>query len=190
MVSLNDLERAGNAWRLSNGFAYYQLPAFLASKTLEEYRRAASKIWDLPESSFLKKAGKGKTSRTMAHISIAMLFAEQMSPEFHALVHKTFIEGRILEFRGYGGTEFTNLNALIDSSLPDRKGKDNKGVFIQVAISLRSKILGGDAKPGDWDFATVEQTHLRYEYEAYLCRSLKLGLVTGYTHLKEIIEKL
>lgn len=190
MVSLNDLERAGNAWRLSNGYAYYQLAAFLSSKTLEEYIKAAAKVWDLPEDTFLRKAGKGKTSRTMAHISVAMLFAEQMSPEFHAMVHKTFIDGRILEFRGYGGTEFTNLNMLIDSELPERRGKDNKGVFIQTAIALRNKILGKDAKAGDWDSATVEQTHLRYEHEAYLCRSLRMGLIRDYEHLKEIIEKL
>lgn len=188
MVSLNDMERAGNAWRLANGMPAYQLGAFLNSKTLKEYLSAASVVWDKPLESFLKKAGKGKTSRTMGHISVAVLLAEQMSPYFHAQVHKTFIEGKILEFRELGGTEFKDLNAAIDEFLPERDGKDNKGVYIQVAMRLRNKILGTEEP--NWGTANTNQTYKRFEHEATLCKLLRLGVVKNYDHLKEIIEQL
>ena len=72
MVSLNGLTNAGNAWRLTHGMPIYQLAYFLESKLLKEYLEAAAEVWGIPVSSFLKKAGKGKTSRTMAHVSVAI----------------------------------------------------------------------------------------------------------------------
>lgn len=191
MVSLNDLFTAGNAWRLSNGKAAMQMQAFLLSVTLREYIEAASKEWGLPVESFIVKIGKGKFTRTMAHLSIAMLAAEQISPEFHVRVHRTFIEGKLLEFREMGGTEFKELNAAIDLYLPGREGKDdNQGVFIQAATRIRKKLLGADAVAGDWAKASVAQTHSRYEVEKALAQLLRLGLVRDWDHLKEIIERI
>lgn len=187
-VSLNDMEKAGNQWRLSHGMAAYQLGAFIRSQTLQEYIDAAAVVWDRPIDSFIKRVGKGKNSRTMGHVSIAVLLAEQMSPMFHALVHKVFIEGKILEFREHGGTEFKNLNAAIDLYLPDRQNQDNTGIYIQTATRLRSRILGTEEP--DWGQASVGQTHRRYESEKTLCTLLKLGVVKDWAHLKELIDRI
>lgn len=188
MVSLTDIERAGRLYRLQNNMPDYQMAAFLESKLLKSYIVAASEVWALPEDSFLIRSGRGKTARTMAHISVGILLAEQISPHFHAAVHKEFIEGKLLEFRDLGGTEFKALNSAIDSYLPERELKEsNKGIFISVAKLLRTKILG---ESEDWQSATVAQTHLRYEYEKQLSQMLKLGVVKNYDHLKDLIEKL
>ncbi len=190
LVNLNELCNAGNAWRLSNGRPIYQLPKFLESKTLADYLPAAAKEWGMPISSFLTKSGKGKSSCTMAHVSVALLLAEQISPEVHAKVHRVFIEGKLLDFRMMGGTEFKSVNVAIDSFLPGRNGKDNKGIYIQTAIKLRTKLLGKDAKLGDWDNATVAQTHARYEAESTIVKLLSLGVVRDYDHLNELIDKI
>lgn len=189
MVSLNDLVNAGNMWRIQNGMPMYQLNNFVNSTILEEYINAAAKVWNLPPENFINQVGKGRTRRTMAHVSVAVLCAEQISPYFHALVHKTFIEGKLLEFRDLGSTEFKALNAAIAEYLPEREGKDNKGVYIQVAKALRNRIFNTD---GDdcWNSATPEHTHQRYEYEKHLCTMLRLGVVRNYDHLKELIAKL
>lgn len=189
-ICLNDLFMAGNAYRLSNGKPALQMSSFLASKNLHDYREAAAEEWNIPADDFIKREGKGAKTRTYAHISIAMLAAESISPRFHAHVHRVFIEGKLLEFRERGGTEFMRLNAAIDQYLPGRTGKDNKGVFIQTAKQLRGRILGAESKAGDWDSASVDQTHTRYEWEHQLCGMLRLGLVKNYDHLKEIISKL
>jgi len=189
-VCLNDLFMAGNAYRLSNSKPALQMSSFLGSKSLIEYKEAAAEEWNIPKEDFIKKEGKGAKTRTYAHISIAMLAAESISPRFHAHVHRVFVEGKLLEFRERGGTEFMKLNAAIDQYLPGRDGKDNKGVFIQTAKQLRGRIISHDSKAGDWDFASVDQTHMRYDWEHKLCEMLRLSLIRNYDHLKEIISKL
>jgi len=190
LVCLNDLFNAGNAMRLSLGKASLQMNAFLNSKGLAEYVDAASSEWNIPSVSFIKREGRGKTTKTYVHISIALLAAESMSPRFHAHVHRVFIEGKLLEFRERGGTEFKNLNAAIDQYLPNREGKDNKGVFIQVAKQIRTRIMDENAKTEDWNQASVAQTHLRYEWENKMCDMLRLGVIRDFEHLKNVISNL
>jgi hypothetical protein len=189
MVSLNDLFNAGNAWRLANGKPACQMATFLNSVTLSEYVEAASIVWSRDKELFVRKVGKGNKTRTMVHVSVALLAAEQISPMFHATAHRTFIENQLLEFRGMGGTEFKQLNAAIDIYLPGRDGKDNSGIYIQCAKAVRARLLGKDAVAGDWDKATVAQIHSRYETEKTLVGFLRAGVVRDYEHLKELIDR-
>lgn len=190
LVSLNDIFNAGNSYRLSNNKAALQINSFLKSKGLDEYLEAAADEWNIPKDEFIKTVGKGKNTRRMVHLSVALLAAEQLSPRFHAFIHKTFIEGKILEFRDRGATEFAKLNASIDQYLPDRDGKNNIGVFITAAKLIRFKILGEGAKTEDWNAATVEQTHKRFEIENKMSDMLRLGVVTNFDHLKQLIAKM
>lgn len=190
VVSLNDLFNAGNVWRLTNGKPAYQMATFLNSQAVSEYVEAAAEEWGIGKDKFIYKVGKGNKTRTMVHVSVAILAAECISPAFHAKVHRVFIEGKLLEFRELGGTEFKNLNACIDMYLPDRIGKDNKGVYITIAKLLRAKVLGADAQPGDWDKCSVAQTHTRYDFEKRLCDYLKQGFITSFQQLKDTIGRL
>lgn len=189
-ICLNDMFVAGNALRLSEGRPALQMNAFLGSKSLCDYITAAAIEWNLPESHFACKEGRGKNTKTFVHVSVALLAAESMSARFHAHVHRVFIEGKLLEFRERGGTEFKALNVAIDEWLPDRIGKDNKGVFINIAKLIRARILGEDATSDDWNRASLAQTHLRYEWENKMCDMLRLGVVRDYEHMKHIISKL
>lgn len=188
-ICLNDLFIAGNALRMADGKPALQMASFLRSKNVEEYMDAAAEEWNIPRDSLITKEGRGNTTRTYVHASIALLAAESMSPRFHAHMHRVFIEGKLLEFRERGGTEFKNLNASIDQYLPGRDGRDNKGVFIQIAKALRTRVLGTDDADG-WNAASVAQTHERYEVENKLCDLLRLGLVRDYDHLKELVSKI
>lgn len=189
-VCLNDVFIAGNAERLACGKPALQMASFLASKTLSDYVEAAELEWGLTCGSLIRKEGSGKRTRTYVHISVAILAAETMSPRFHAYIHRVFVEGKLLEFRERGGTEFKTLNAAIDAFLPGREGKSNKGIFIQVAVKLRAKILGPDATTASWNTATVDQTHTRYDLEYKLSEMIRLGLIRDYDHLKDVIERL
>jgi hypothetical protein len=189
-VCLNDMFIAGNALRLAEGKPALQMNAFLGSKGFNEYVEAAAEEWNLPAEHFMMKEGRGRNTKTFVHVSVALLAAESMSARFHAHVHRVFIEGKLLEFRERGGTEFKKLNASVDQYLNGRDGKDNRGVFIQIAKLIRSRILGDDAVTDDWNRASVSQTHLRYEWENKICDLLRLGVVRDYDHLKELINKL
>lgn len=190
LINLNDVFFAGNMLRNKEGNASLQIASFLRSKTVLDYIAAAAKIWGIDETAFVKKVGSGNMSRTMVHISVAILAAEQLSPLFHAAIHKTFIEDRLLENRDYGASEFKKLNIALDTMLPDRVGKDNKGVFIQTALKIRENILGEGATVKAWDSATPAQTRARYEVEQKLVGFLEIGLVRDYLHLKSVIDKL
>ena len=189
-VCLNDVFTAGNAERLAAGKPALQMASFLSSKALADYTQAAEIEWGLPSGSLIRKEGTGKRTRTYVHISIGILAAETMSPRFHAYIHRVFVEGKLLEFRERGGTEFKTLNAAIDAFLPGREGKSNRGVFIQVAVKLRDKILGPGATTDSWNTATVDQTHQRYDMEYKLSEMVRLGLVRDYGHLKDVIDRL
>ena len=185
-LSLTDLVKAGNLYRMMNGQSFKPLAQLLESAGFKEFLKVAEK--NLGKTDLISVEGRGNEKRTMAHYIIGVYVAEQYSTEFHFKVIQTFIEGKLLEFRDLGGTEFKTLNASIDLYLPGREDKDNKGVYIQCAMRLRTKILGDSTR--NWNEASVEQTHTRYDFERRLCDYLRMGMVRDYDHLKEIIEKL
>lgn len=192
-VCLNDLVIAGNAWRHVNGLSSRKLSDITQTDSFKNFIKAASRVENIPEERQFHTTGRGRTSRTMGRLVVAIYVAEQMSPDFHVQVIRTFVEGKLLEFRDFGGTEFKSLNAAIDAYLPGRDGKDgkdNKGVYINVAKKLREKILGEGATTESWNRANVQQTHVRYEYENKLCFSLSMGFVKDFEHLKGLIDKL
>ena len=188
LVSLTDIVRAGNQWRAAKGLPLKTLQAVVESVGFNDFISVVKN--DMPESEVLFTVGQGNKKRTMAHVTIAIYVAEQMSPEFHYNVIKTFIEGKLLEFRELGGTEFKNLNAAIDLYLPDRQGKNNQGIYIQIAMRVREKLMGAGAEKGCWDSATVAQIHSRYDLENRLIDYMRNGFVNDYEHLKAVIGKL
>lgn len=140
MVSLNDLVIAGNAWRSMNGLSMRPIDSLTRTQSFADFKAAVSKTKGIPENELMAVI-KGRSGRTMVHLYLAIYVAEQISPEFHVHVISTFIEGKLLEFRAQGGTEFKNLNAAIDLYLPDREGKDNKGCYINTAKIIRGKAV-------------------------------------------------
>jgi hypothetical protein len=192
-ICLTDLAMAFNATRLSKRQPAMQLSAVLASTGLAAYKTAAAVAWGIDESTMVrqvKSGGAKKNSRTYAHISIALYIAEVASPEFHAAIHKEIIEGRLLQFREQGGTEFKRLNKAIDLYLPGRENKDtNKGVYINAAKLIRAKITASDT-PCVWDTASASQQQSRTEIEQTLVSMLRVGLVRDWEHLKDIIKGL
>jgi hypothetical protein len=193
-VNLNSLALAGNQVRLKEKKAYYQLAAFLDSKYLAEYLTSASKIWGKPLDSFLKKGGSKKTSHTLAHVSVAVLLAEQMSSDFHAAVHKQFIDGRLLENRLYGGEEFKRVNRAIDAYLPSPSGC-NIGRYINVAKWVRAKCE--ITKPEEDDIDTWNQKAAdsvaqlkRGKLLDSIAMMVEVGAIKDWDSLKEIVEKI
>lgn len=188
-VNLTRFAKKMNEKRERDGKPAYQLGAFLNSKVLEDYLDAASAEWNLDKKYLLQK-GKKSLGATNCHVSVALLFAESSDVRAKVKAHKFLLSAKGNEYMERGGTEFRALNVAIDEYLPDRIGKDNKGVYIQIAKLIRSRILGSDAKTEDWNSARVPQTHLRYEWENKLCDMLRLGVVSDYQHLKSLISKL
>jgi hypothetical protein len=189
-VSLTDLFKAGNGWRLNNGMSAAQLAPFLNNAATKAYIAAAAVEWGLQPEDMLKivRGSKNALSRTMAHLAVAVFAAEYLSPQFHARMHKELIEGRLMQWRNQGGTEFAQLNTAIDINLPGREDKDsNLGIYIQMAKLIRAKITKvADPELNVWDTAAAFQQQQRAMMETFLVDSLNHGLVRDYAHLKEL----
>ena len=138
------------------------------------------------QSEFLKTK-RGKGGGTWAHLMILLRAAAYLDKDFEVEVYDTFINNKIIQWRDDSGDQFIALNVAIDAYLPDRQGKDNKGVFIQVAKRLKAKLLTDGV---EWNNASFAQLEDRTKMERSLVQFLQLGMVRDYEHLKEVIDKL
>lgn len=129
---------------------------------------------------------RGKSGGTWVHLMLLLDAAAFLDAGFKVQVYETFINNKILQWRDEGGDNFLSLNIAIDAYLPDRVGKDNKGVYIQCAIRLKEKL---QPDGGAWNTASHLQLERRAKVEEQLVSLLRLGVVRDFTHLKELIDK-
>lgn len=207
MGSLNHLWEYGNSLRAAKGLSGKDLQEFMRSSDTVEFivaleRKYGQKLKTgiLPDlkidqqgrtvgtiTSDFVKTKRGKGGGTWAHLMILLRAAAYLDKDFEVEVYDTFINNKVLQWRDDGGDQFLALNVAIDAYLPNRQGKDNKGVFIQVAKRLKSKILPEGV---DWNNAAFPQLEDRAKTEKSLVQFLQLGMVRDYDHLKELIDKL
>jgi hypothetical protein len=135
----------------------------------------------------LIKTKRGNSGGTWAHLYILLAAAMDLDSKLRLEMIKLFIENKLLEWRDSSGDNFKSLNLAIDAYLPDRDGKDNKGVYIQIALAIKHKILpDGDT----WNTATPAQLEKRTLIEQHLITILRIGLIRDYAHMKEVVAKL
>lgn len=202
--NLTEVWKIGNAYRKMRDLPELDMNNWLRSPETLEYIQVVEKDlgfkyvdpthYEIKDSKLTKmitspliKTKRGKGGGTWAHLYILLDAAARLDPNFKHQMYKTFVEGRILQWREDSGDEFINLNIAIDAYLPEREGKENTGIFIQVAKQLKAKILNGEEV---WNTATFSQLEKRAKIEKDLCNFLKLGMIKNYEHLKEVIAKL
>jgi hypothetical protein len=150
----------------------------------------------LPEGAFYVN-GRGAKSSTHAHLMILVYAAQQVSSTFLYEFNKRVVQGELMALRDSGGDNFKLLNVAMDCGLEDRKGRNNTGVYINVAKMLRKKIFNIDEwnakEQGNiWNsnLATAERQQVRADIEQRLVDYIKMGFVKTYPELKSVIEKL
>jgi len=194
--SLTDLFSLGNAQRILDGKKAMNQTLFLQSKATQGFIQIIAKELNINTNEIVFAKGRGKASRTYAQLHFLIYAAEKLSPMFHFHVIDVFLSKHLLQLRDDGGNVFKTLNLAIDQWLPDRKGKNNLGCYIQVAAILRAKIFPEikefETGVNIWntDLATYDKKYLREDYEDKLVAFLKVGLIKDWEHLKEIIGNL
>ena len=184
MGDLTQLFSVGNNYRTSEGKASMPLAKFKDTKAFKEF---VSVVEGNIGSKAITVKGKGRAASTWANLHVMIYAAEYLSSQFHFEVIDAFINGKLLEYRDESGDQFKALNKVIDDYLPNREGKNNKGIYIQVAKAIKAKI---DPELTSWNFATAENLQERLKYENSLVTVLQLGVVNDYEHLKALISKL
>jgi hypothetical protein len=183
MGNLTQLWSAGNGLRLNEGKSVANLSNFLKSAKTVEFMAALSSQGIVP----IETTGVGNTKRTWACLELMIYAAEYVSVAFHVEVIQTFIKGKILDFRDESGDNFKAMNIAIDSYLPEREGKDNKGVRIQIAKQIRHKV---NPELINWNLANADELKFRCEIEDRITSILKLDLINNYEHLKAIVNSM
>ena len=180
MGNLTQLWTAGNKTRSSPA----NLSKFLSSGTT---RRFIDVIEGKSGNKCYEVTGRGNTKRTWAGIHLMIYAAEYLSPEFHYEVIDTFVKGKILELRDESGDEFKAMNVAIDLLLPEREGKDNKSLRIQIAKMIKHKV---NPELLNWNESSSDDLRHRLKIESDIVTLLQLGVVRNYDHLKELISKI
>lgn len=183
MGNLTQLWRTGNMMRASEGNREANITKFLESDKTKRFVA----ILDRQGIMAIEKTGRGKSAKTWACLELMVYAAEYLSTEFHVEVIQTFIKGKLLDFRDESGDNFKAMNIAIDSYLPGRGGRDNKGLRIQVAKQIKHKV---NPELVSWNFATADDLRYRSEIEDKITTFLSMGLVDSYDHLKELISRL
>lgn len=209
MGHLNALWDHGNGLRAIKGLAPLQMKDWLMSNQTRELvdalnkkylfpnsgnstitkvdSRGRSSLVDLTSNTPFIKTKRGTGGGTWVHLYLMLDAAAWLDADFKLQLYDTFINNKILQWREDSGDEFINLNIAIDAYLPEREGKENTGIFIQVAKQLKEKILNEGAV---WNTANFNQLEKRAKIEKDLCGFLKLGMIRNYEHLKEVIARL
>ena len=147
----------------------------------------------------IQNRGAFQNRGTWLNLYLLLDLAEWLDIDLWYEVKKTFVEGKILEYRDNGGEAFKALNNAIDT-LPDRIEKakkrnisivkNNKRVYVQVAKEVR-KVLDIYNKDvwgyNEEEHDTKVQVH-RGELLKFLTNSIKFKMITSYPQLKEVIK--
>jgi len=211
MGHLNSLWNYGNVLREKKGLPLARLDTWLAYRNTCEFIISLQKqedakyrdardlkqfeiIGDLHGRHVIKgsdltviKTKRGKSGGTWAHLYLLLKAAAHLDTDFELQIYETFVTNQILRWRDDSGDEFKTLNIAIDAFLPGREGKDNKGVYIQIAMAIKAKV---NPDGGQWNTASYDQLELRTLYERRLIDFMRMGFIRDYNHLKEVIDNL
>ena len=215
--SLNEILAIGNSFRLKKGQRKLELKEYLSRETTWELIQATEKrvhqdndnsenLAIINFKNFMRNNGqleysklipkfkviktkRGKGGGTWGHLYIMLDLATTLDADFKVLVFETFVKSKILEWRDIGGDNYILLNKIIDT-LPDRQGKNNHGVYIQIAKQFRQKLELIDSKGYNVKEAIAEIQQKRANWEDKLVSMIEVELITSYPQLKDILTKL
>jgi len=198
MGDLSELFKLGNTQRMIEGKTNLNQSQFLKQERTLEFIDVVCQEMGLKKDDVVKKKGKGKNSRFYAQLHFLVYCAEALSPIFHYRVIDLFISEKILMARDVGGDDFKALNALIDTKIPERIGKNNMGLYIYTAKILKEKIFPTidlseyTRKDNIWNskHATPEVLNKRDEYERKMMTLLEMNVVQSWEQFKGFLEQL
>jgi hypothetical protein len=218
MGKLNDVLTIGNEYRKRKGLREIEMREWLAKETTWEFilevEREFGNKFQTPDSgvclsdykniygkiefaqlikqfSVIKsqRGGKPENRGYWANLYIMLDLASHLSSTLKLEMYKVFINQKILFWRDLGGENFKEFNSLIDT-LPDRKGKNNRNLYIEISLEIRRKlsILSTKGYNEKEHHALIQEN--RAEWLKSLNFAIKVGFIKSYEELKDTFEKL
>jgi hypothetical protein len=218
ICKLNDVLDIGNLYRENAGLRKIEIREWLVKESTWEFiievERKYGDLFQTPDSgvcfsdyknshgkiefsNLIKKfsviksqrGGKPENRGYWANLFILIDLASFMSPLLKLEMYEVFVEKQILTWRDVGGENFKEFNEVVDT-LPDRKGQNNQGVYIQVSKIIRHKLDIIDSKGYNEEEHNAIIQKKRSEYLKSLKDMVNVGLITNYPQLKDILNRL
>ena len=181
----------------------------LSFVTLEDLPKGKRNQIDYPElmkagsifSTVAKVQNRGafQNRGTWLNLYLLLDLAEWLDIDLWYEVKKTFVEGKILEYRDNGGEAFKALNNAIDT-LPDRLEKakkrnisivkNNKHVYRHISDEVQKAL--GTYDNGSHGYNEEEHSSEVQKNRAtlldFLTNGIRFKMITSYPQLKEVIQ--
>ncbi len=215
---LSDIFTIGNIYRLSEGLREVSISEWLRKENVWEFiyeveikygdkmqsvdstlciLEYKNKSGQIDYSKLIKqfsviksqRGGKPENRGVWANLYILLKAGAYLSPKLELEIYEVFINHKILEWRDIGGDNYKELNIAINT-LPDRKDKNNHGIFIQVAKQFRKKleILDSRGYNKEEHNSLIQET--RAKWLNNLIFAIDTELIISYKQLIETLEKL
>lgn len=198
MVSLNDIFEVGNTRRVAKGLPAKELKKFFENDDTIEFMDAlvkhenvdilnGEKIAQLenPTSKdILTISKRGRYGGTWGHLLLAVKLATWLDKDFEVQVYKTFVEGKLFDFRLLGIDNYK----LLCSSM-SRKFYCDSYDYSDVATEINKKCNNGEFIKG-WNYrnATPEIQKLRNDLMDFVIRMLDMEMIRSKNDVLRVIE--
>jgi len=155
-LSATDLVRAGNRWRVENGYDLFNMSEWLRQKRVKEFlKELENNINENPVNS-----GKGRGKHTWVHPYVFIDMALAINPKLKVTVYK-WLYDELLKYRNNSGDSYKKMTGALWISAT------NKSLFRDEIITIANKIkIACDVT--DWQKATEKQLKLRDKIHEYI----------------------
>ncbi|EJF05835.1 KilA-N domain-containing protein, partial [Thiovulum sp. ES] len=136
-----------------------------------------------------QRGGKPENRGYWANLYIMLDLASFLDPVLKLEMYEVFINQKILFWRDVGGDNFKEFNKIVDT-LPDRKEKNNTGIYVSMSKRIRQKLSilstkGYNEKEHD---SLVQEN--RAEWLKTLGFAINVGWIKSFDELKNAFDKL
>ena len=126
-----------------------------------------------------------RNSGTLAHLYILIDASAYLDPEFKLQLYKTFVEGKLLEWRDISGDNYKDMMLALDKHLPCEES-ERRGRYIALAATIKDKCKVAST----WNHATKEQLKMRAKIESKITAVLETGFTPSFSALLGAINKM
>lgn len=148
MFSATDLVKAGNMWRIANGFSPFDAKAWFKNKSTSEF------IAELEiKYGKVKVSGRGKGSHTWVHPLLFIDMALAINPKLKVEVYEWLFDN-LIKFRNESGDSYKKMCGNLYANQGDKR---NFPAFVSDVASKVKLACGVN----DWNKATEEQLNKR-----------------------------
>jgi hypothetical protein len=142
-LSATDLVKAGNEWRMLNGFDNFNLPEWFRNKKTKEFVKALEEKYGK-----VKISGRGRGKHTWVHPFLFIDIALAISPKLKIETYE-WLYDHLLKYRNDSGDSFKKMSGALYNKYGNKR-EFNK--FIQK-VSIKIQKACGINEWNDWQKA-------------------------------------